>query len=100
MLAANTLRIRASVYGMTEEAVGEMGDGSGERGLSRCLVPLSHRVEATSHDDAQARINRLAWAKPVGELVARVPAGVGELFPEDRFAGTKPSDSKSNDSSL
>ena len=24
----------------------------------------------------------------------------GELFPEDRFAGTKPSDSKSNDSSL
>ena len=35
MLACNTLRIRASVYGMTEEAVGEMGDGSGERWLIR-----------------------------------------------------------------
>lgn len=34
-------------------------------------------ITATSHDDAQARIRKLPWAKPVGELVATVPAGMG-----------------------
>lgn len=36
-------------------------------------------ISATSLDDAQARINRLPWAKPVGELVARIPVGFGLL---------------------
>ena len=34
-------------------------------------------IKASSLDDAQARINRLPWAKPVGELVATVPANYG-----------------------
>lgn len=34
-------------------------------------------ISATSLDDAQARIRKLPLAKPVGELVAKIPAGLG-----------------------
>lgn len=36
-------------------------------------------IPATSLDDAQARINKLPLAKPLGELVARIPARAGLL---------------------
>jgi hypothetical protein len=34
-------------------------------------------IPATNMDDAQARIKKLPWAKPVGELVAKFPASGG-----------------------
>lgn len=34
-------------------------------------------IHATSLDDAQARIRKLPLAKPLGELVAKVPAQIG-----------------------
>jgi hypothetical protein len=34
-------------------------------------------IPATSLDDAQARILKLPLAKPVGELVVKIPAGLG-----------------------
>jgi hypothetical protein len=34
-------------------------------------------IHATNMDDAQARIKKLPWAKPVGELVAKFPASGG-----------------------
>ena len=34
-------------------------------------------IPATDMDDAQARINKLPLAKPVGELVAKLPPGGG-----------------------
>lgn len=37
-------------------------------------------IKATSLDDAQARIRKLPLAKPLGELVAKVPAGNGLGF--------------------
>lgn len=37
----------------------------------------SIEIPAASLEDAQARIRKLPWAKPVGELVAKVPAGYG-----------------------
>lgn len=55
-------------------------------GFKRYLFEYFHEgskwqieIKATSLDDAQARINRLPWAKPVGELVATVPASMGPL---------------------
>jgi hypothetical protein len=39
----------------------------------------SVKIPATSMDDAQARIDKMPLAKPVGELVAEVPARVGLL---------------------
>ena len=34
-------------------------------------------IPATSQEDAQARINKLPLAKPVGEMVAKIPARMG-----------------------
>jgi len=34
-------------------------------------------IQAPSMDDAQARILKMPHAKPLGELVAKVPAGAG-----------------------
>jgi hypothetical protein len=34
-------------------------------------------LKASSQEDAQARLNKLSWAKPMGELIAKVPAGMG-----------------------
>jgi len=34
-------------------------------------------ISATSLDDAQARIKKLPWAKPLGELVVKIPAVTG-----------------------
>jgi hypothetical protein len=57
-----------------------------ESGFKRFLFEYFHEgskwqveIVATSLDDAQARINRLPWAKPVGELIATVPASLGPL---------------------
>ena len=36
-------------------------------------------ISATSEDDAQARINKLPLAQPLGELVMKVPARTGML---------------------
>lgn len=35
------------------------------------------KVPATSMDDAQARMNKMPLAKPVGELFAEIPARLG-----------------------
>jgi hypothetical protein len=37
------------------------------------------KVPATSMDDAQARMNKMPLAKPVGELIAEIPAYTGFL---------------------
>jgi hypothetical protein len=34
-------------------------------------------ISAPTMDDAQARINKLPHAKPVGEMVAKIPARLG-----------------------
>lgn len=36
-------------------------------------------IPGTDLDDATARINKLPLAKPVGELVAKVPAAAGPI---------------------
>jgi hypothetical protein len=36
-------------------------------------------IPATSLDDAQARINKLPLAQPMGELFAKIPARIGLL---------------------
>lgn len=36
-------------------------------------------IHATDIDDAQSRIQRIPHAKPIGELVAKVPAKYGIL---------------------
>lgn len=35
------------------------------------------QIKATSMDDAQVRLDKLPLAKPVGQLVARIPARYG-----------------------
>lgn len=63
-----------------------------ERGFKTYLFEYFHEgstwmveIPATSLDDAHARIKKLPWAKPVGELIAKVPA-VGGLGFLARFA--------------
>jgi hypothetical protein len=41
--------------------------------------PWMFYIKATSHEDAEARVSKLRWAKPVGELVATIPASAGWL---------------------
>jgi hypothetical protein len=36
-------------------------------------------IPATSMEDAQARVRKLPLARPLGELVAKLPAGAGPL---------------------
>ena len=36
-------------------------------------------ISATDYDDAQARVNKLPHAQPLGELVVKVPARTGIL---------------------